>query len=61
MIGIKQAPSLLPPLPDKKYYECKILPICARGCPYEKILFNEVQCDRRLFSLQEILKLTYGI
>ncbi len=45
--------------PTGKCLECKTLPICMGGCPYQNINYGEPSCDNSTFNYLEKLKVAY--
>lgn len=49
------------PFDYEKCRECKYLPLCMGGCPYDGLRLGEPECEKWIYNLKEVLKVRYNI
>ena len=49
------------PFDYEKCRECKCLPLCMGGCPYEGLKLGKPECEKWIYNLKEVLKMRYDI
>ncbi len=49
------------PFGYEKCRECKCLPLCMGGCPYDGLKLGEPECEKWVYNLEEVLKIRYNI